>query len=165
MKSQLSSFDIAALVSEFQQCIDLRVEKIFLQGYDDLFIRLTGIGIKKTISIKLGQSMWLDHSFRTSESVVPPTFAMLLRKHMSGKAIKSITQHEFDRIVVFELQDDVKLIAEMFGGGNLILLEENKIIQPLTSKSWRAREVKRGYDYQFPPESANPFSFSQEGFE
>ncbi len=162
MKSQLSSFDIAALVSEFQQCLDLRVEKIFLKGYDDLFIRLTGIGVKKTISIRLGQSMWLDHSFRTSESVVPPTFAMLLRKYMSGKAIKSITQHEFDRIVVFELQDDVKLIAEMFGGGNLILIEKNKIIQPLTSKSWRAREVKRGYDYQFPPESANPFSFSQE---
>jgi len=162
MKSQLSSFDIAALVSEFQQCIDLRVEKIFLQGYDDLFIRLTGIKEKKTISIKLGQSMWLEHSFRTSKSVEPPTFAMLLRKYMSGKAIISITQHGFDRIVIFELQDNIKLIAELFGGGNLILVEGNKIIQPLTSKSWRAREVKKGYDYVFPPESANPFKLGQE---
>ena len=162
MKSQLSSFDIAALVNEFQQCIDLRIEKIFFQGYDDLFIRLTGIKEKKTISVKLGQSIWLEDGFRTSKSVVPPTFAMLLRKYMSGKAIKSIRQHEFDRIIIFELQDNIKLVAELFGSGNIILIEGNKIVQPLTSKSWRAREVKKGYDYQFPPESANPFIFSQE---
>ena len=162
MKNQLSSFDIAALVREFQQCLDLRVEKIFFKGYDELFIRLTGIGIKKTISIKLGQAMWLDHKFRTSDSVEPPTFAMLLRKYMSGKAIISITQHGFDRIVIFELQDDIKLIAELFGGGNIILVEKGKIIQPLTSKSWKAREVKKGYDYVFPPESTNPFALSQD---
>ncbi|MCK5397797.1 MAG: NFACT family protein, partial [Thermoplasmata archaeon] len=164
MKTQLSSFDIAALVREFQQCIGLRVEKIFLKGYDELFIRLSIPGEKKTISIKLGQAMWLDDGFRTSKSVEPPAFAMLLRKHMSGKAIKSITQHEFDRIVIFEFETEanIRLIAEMFGGGNLILISENKIIKPLTSKSWRAREVKAGYDYQFPPESANPFRFSQE---
>lgn len=108
--------------------------------------------------------MWLEDGFRTSESVVPPAFAMLLRKHMSGKAVKSITQHEFDRIVIFEFENEpsIRLVAEMFGGGNLILLEGNKIIKPLTSKSWRAREIKAGYDYQFPPESANPFRFSQE---
>ena len=162
MKNQLSSFDIAALVREFQQCLDLRVEKIFFKGYDELFLRLTGIGIKKTISIKLGQAMWLDHKFRTSDSVEPPTFAMLLRKYMSGKAIISITQHGFDRIVIFELQDDIKLIAELFGGGNIILVEKGKIIQPLTSKSWKAREVKKGYDYVFPPESTNPFALSQD---
>ena len=164
MKSQLSSFDIAALIREFQQCLDLRVEKIFLKGYDELILRLTGIGIKKSISIKLGGAMWLQDGFRTSESVVPPAFAMLLRKHMSGKALKSVTQHEFDRIIIFEFESEpgIKLIAEMFGGGNLILLEGNKIIKPLTSKSWRAREVKAGFDYQFPPESANPFAFNQD---
>lgn len=162
MKSQLSSFDIAALVREFQQCIDLRVEKIFLIGYDELFIRLTGIGVKKTISIKLGQAMWLEDGFRTSKSEMPPTFAMLLRKYISGKAVRSIYQHGFDRIVIFEFQDNIKLIAELFGRGNLILVEGNKIVRPLTSKSWRAREVKAGHDYVFPPESANPFSLSQE---
>jgi len=142
MKSQLSSFDIAALVREFQQCIGLRVEKIFLLGYDDMFIRLTGIKEKKTISIKLGQSMWLEQGFRTSKSVEPPTFAMLLRKYMSGKELRAITQHGFDRIVIFEFQDNIKFIAELFGGGNLILVENNNIIQPLTSKSWKARDVK-----------------------
>ena len=158
MKSQLSSFDIAALVREFQQCISLRVEKIFLLGYDDMFIRLTGIKEKKTISIKLGQSMWLEQGFRTSKSVEPPTFAMLLRKYMSGKELRAITQHGFDRIVIFEFQDNIKFIAELFGGGNLILVENNNIIQPLTSKSWKARDVKKGYDYVFPPESADPFA-------
>ena len=162
MKTQLSSFDIAALVREFQQCIDLRVEKIFLQGYDDLYIRLTGIGEKKTISIKLGQSMWLEDGFRTSESVEPPQFAMLLRKYLSGKALERVSQHGFDRIVIFQFQDDLQLIAELFGGGNIILVESGKIIQPLTSKSWRAREVKKGYDYEFPPESADPFALGQE---
>ncbi|MDD4308036.1 MAG: ribosome rescue protein RqcH [Thermoplasmata archaeon] len=160
MKSQFTSFDIAAMVREFQSCIGLRAEKFFLIGHNELFFRLSGPGDKKSISIKLGQAMWLEDGFRTTVDSEPPTFAMLLRKYLSGSALKKVTQHGFDRIVIFEFetQEQFRLIAELFGTGNLILVRGDTIVQPLTSKSWKAREVKAGKIYEFPPESADPFS-------
>jgi predicted ribosome quality control (RQC) complex YloA/Tae2 family protein len=160
MKSQLSSFDIAALVSELQSCVGLRAEKFFLINHTELFFRLTGMAEKKSITIKLGQAMWLDDGFRTTTDSSPPTFAMVLRKYLSGATLKKVSQHGFDRIVIFEFETEpsFKLVAELFGSGNLILVKDNTIIQPLTSKSWKARDVKAGKEYQYPPESTNPFT-------
>ena len=159
MKSQLTSFDIAALIGELQSCIGMKAEKFFLINHTELFFRLTGSGEKKSISIKLGQAMWMEDGFRTTTDSTPPTFAMVLRKYLAGAALKKVSQHGFDRIIIFEFETDpsFKLIAELFGSGNLILVRENTIVQPLTSKSWKARDVKAGKEYEFPPESTNPF--------
>jgi predicted ribosome quality control (RQC) complex YloA/Tae2 family protein len=160
MKSQLSSFDIAALVGELQSCVGLKAEKFFLINHTELFFRLTGMAEKKSISIKLGQAMWLEDGFRTTTDSSPPTFAMVLRKYLSGATLKKVSQHGFDRIVIFEFETEpsFKLVAELFGSGNLILVKDNTIIQPLTSKSWKARDVKAGKEYQYPPESTDPFT-------
>jgi predicted ribosome quality control (RQC) complex YloA/Tae2 family protein len=160
MKSQLSSFDIAALVAELQSFVGLQAEKFFLLNHTELFFRLTGMSEKKSISIKLGQAMWLEDGFRTTTDSSPPTFAMVLRKYLSGATLKKVSQHGFDRIVIFEFDTEpsFKLVAELFGSGNLILVKDNTIIQPLTSKSWKARDVKAGKEYQYPPESTDPFT-------
>ncbi|MBA3046700.1 MAG: NFACT family protein [Candidatus Thermoplasmatota archaeon] len=164
MKSQMSSFDIAAVVREMQSCIGLKAEKFFLPEHRDLFFRLTGPGGKKTVVIKLGRGIWLEEGFRTIGDSAPPTFAMLLRKYVSGKALVKVSQHGFDRVIVFTFnsEPEIKLVAEMFGSGNLILLEGERIIQPLTSKSWKARDIKAGRNYLFPPESGDPFSLDRE---
>ena len=165
MKSQMSSFDIAAVTREMQACVGLKAEKFFLQDYRNFFFRLTGMQEKKTITINLGQGIWLEDGFHTTGDSEPVTFAMLLRKYLSGKTLKRVTQQGFDRIVMFEFEtdNDMTLVAELFGTGNLILLEGRKILQPLTSKSWKARDVKAGHEYQFPPESRDPFSLDRDG--
>jgi len=160
MKSQMTSFDIAAIVGELQRCVGLRAEKFFLLGHRDMFFRLTGEGMKKSITINLNHGLWIEDGFRTTADSEPPTFAMLLRKYLSGAELAGVWQHGFDRIVAFEFGREVpvQLVAELFGSGNIILVREGRIIQPLTSKSWKARDVKAGRPYSFPPESADPLS-------
>jgi len=163
MKSQMSSFDIAAIVLEFQSLVGFKVEKVFFPDYHEFFFRLEGNKEKKTIFIKVGQAIWLENGFKPAESELPPTFAMLMRKHLAGLRLEAVYQQGFDRVVVFEFgsEENIRLIAEMFGSGNVILVKGDTIIQPLTSKSWRARDVKAGKKYEFPPESANPFELDE----
>lgn len=154
----MSSFDIAAVVGEFQSIVDFKVEKVFFPTHHELFFRLTGKQEKKTVFIRIGQALWLEDGFRQADSS-PPTFAMLLRKHLSGLKVRSVSQHGFDRIVIFEFESEpaVRLVAEMFGTGNVTLVEGDRIIQPLTSRSWKARDVKAGKEFRFPPESTDTF--------
>ena len=163
MKSQMSSFDIAAVVGEMQPLVGMKVEKVFFPSHDELFFRLTGRKEKATVVIKIGRALWAEEGFRQADSS-PPTFAMLLRKHLSGLTLKSVSQHGFDRIVIFEFDSEpgLRLVAEMFGSGNVILVEGDTIIQPLTSKSWRARDVKAAKPFKFPPASVNPFELDAE---
>jgi predicted ribosome quality control (RQC) complex YloA/Tae2 family protein len=161
MKSQMSSFDIAAITRELQSLVGLRVEKVFFPIHTELFFRLSGQA-KKTVVIRLGQALWAEDEFRQGESE-PPLFAKVLRKHISGLNLKAVSQHGFDRVVVFEFDSEpaYKLVAEMFGSGNIILVKGSTIVQPLTSKSWKARDVKAGKEYLFPPESANPLAMDK----
>jgi len=162
MKSQMSSFDVAAVVGEMQSLIGLKVEKVFFPTHRELFFRLTGRKEKHTVVVRIGRAIWAEPEFRQAEGE-PPTFAMLLRKHLSGKTLTGVSQHGFDRVVVFEFDSGpaLRLVVELFGSGNAILVEGDTIIQPLTSKSWKARDVKAGKPFMFPPESANPFELDQ----
>jgi len=95
----------------------------------------------------------------------PTAFAMLMRKHLENKKLKDIYQHEFERIVVMDFGDR-KVIVELFGEGNLVLLdEEDRIIMPYFSREFRHRIVKRGEIYSFPPSLKNPLSMSEEDME
>ncbi len=66
-----------------------------------------------------------------------PNFCMLLRKHLIGMKIKSISNYDLERIVTIELEGynelndfiTKKLIIELMGKhGNIILVNENNII-------------------------------------
>ena len=69
-----------------------------------------------------------------------------------------VSQQEFDRVVVIDLikEKGYKLVIELFGEGNLLLVSEGKIVNCLISKTWKSREVRPGADYQFPPARFNP---------
>ncbi len=163
MKTQMSNFDVAAFVRESQSYVGMQVEKVFQMSYSEVWIRLSAKGKKATLVIKLGRAMWFEDEYLKSD-VEPPNFAMLLRKHLGRKKLNSISQHGFDRIVVltFGAEEQLKIVVELFGKGNMILIERDRIIKPLTSKSWRHREVKPGAEFKFPPEGVNPLDLDRE---
>lgn len=99
-----------------------------------------------------------DSSNRSELKHQPRSFAMLLRKHLKNGRITNLYQHEFDRILVIDIakREQFKIIIEMFGDGNVILVKDGKIIQPLYSHTWRARTLRAGEQYQFPPPRNNP---------
>ncbi|MCL2318155.1 MAG: hypothetical protein FWC44_03795, partial [Methanomassiliicoccaceae archaeon] len=63
-----------------------------------------------------------------------------------GKTI----QVGFDRVTeteIFKSEGEYKLIFEMFGGGNVLLVKEGKIVNCLIHKTYRDRATRPGEDY------------------
>ncbi|MFB1081169.1 NFACT family protein [Jeotgalibacillus sp. JSM ZJ347] len=110
----------------------------------------------------------------------PPMFCMLLRKHLEGAIIESISQKDMERIIVFEVKGrneigDIsykQLIVEIMGRhSNIILVdkERNMIldsIKHLNPSVNRARTILPGADFEWPPEQnkLNPFEVNEELF-
>lgn len=167
MKSQMSAFDIHAFVSEASSrdsgLVGLKLDKVFQPDYSQVWLRFSGSGGRKfTLVIHNGRAIWFEPGNLTTESP-PPHFAMLLRKHIGNRTLISVSQHHFDRIVIFDFsgeERELKLIVELFGKGNMVLVEDGRIVRPLTSKTWKHRDLKSGAHYEFPPEGANPMKLS-----
>ncbi len=87
----------------------------------------------------------------------PSNFVMMLRKNLSGKKLVKVTQHDSDRILVFDFGNK-KLVLELFSHGNMILLEDSLIKLVFRSEEWRDRKIKPGKEYIFPKKEADPES-------
>ncbi len=94
----------------------------------------------------------------------PPSFCMLLRKHLSGGKIIQVVSPPFERIIELhitslnELQDVMayRLIIEMMGRySNIILLNADSVIMDsilhVDFRTSRVREVMPARTYQSPP--------------
>lgn len=108
----------------------------------------------------------------------PPMFCMLLRKHLEGAIIENITQHELDRMIIFDIKgrDELgdlsykKLIVEIMGRhSNIILVnkENDVILDSIKHVSYAVnshRAILPGQTYKFPPaqQKINPLTASDE---
>jgi predicted ribosome quality control (RQC) complex YloA/Tae2 family protein len=165
MKNSMSSFDLTTVVQELQILVGGRFDKAFQKG-DELAIRVSSKDIgKKEVFSKVGK--WLILRDPVKGEGHPGTFAMVLRKHLSNARLTNIEQHDFDRVAVFDFKkkENFQLIFELFGRGNVVLVREGKIVNPLRRESWSSREIKIGEDYKFPPSHHDPRSLSLEEFE
>jgi predicted ribosome quality control (RQC) complex YloA/Tae2 family protein len=153
MKEAMSSFDVAAIVAELQRCTGWRVDKIYHPRWDRLVVSLRGAGEgKEYLHFHVGK--WLYLSKGTQEMPQQPSsFAMMLRKRVMNARVAAVRQQGFDRIVVLTLEKDgtFDLILELFGDGNAILVKDGAIVQPLTSRTWKHRDVKAKMEFSFPP--------------
>jgi predicted ribosome quality control (RQC) complex YloA/Tae2 family protein len=165
MKKAMSSFDLMAVVQELQSLIGGRFDKAYQTG-DELSIRVSSKDFgKKDIYTKLGKWFFIrDHKKGEGQ---PGTFAMVLRKHLSNARLVSARQHDMDRVVVigFQKREDFELIYELFGKGNIVLIQDGKIVNHFRRESWSSREIKIGEEYKFPPSHHDPKSLSLEEFE
>ncbi len=127
----MSSFDIRACVIELQKLVGGKVEKIYHYPPDEIRIRIYAIE-KYDLVIEAGKRIHLTR-FPKESPKFPTPFAMLLRKHLEGARIKAIEQKNFDRIVEihFERENSKKIVAELFSKGNVILMENDRVIMPL----------------------------------
>ncbi|MHA1481742.1 MAG: ribosome rescue protein RqcH, partial [Candidatus Thorarchaeota archaeon] len=93
--------------------------------------------------------------FRRVAPRMPPKFCTVLRKYLRDRRVISVKQHELDRIVIIEIGDEEsshKLVAELFGNGNLLLLDpQNKIFVAKQYRRMRDRDVIPKAIYEFPP--------------
>ncbi|ABR54260.1 protein of unknown function DUF814 [Methanococcus vannielii SB] len=161
MKTEMTNVDISVAVNELQSLIGAKFDKAFLLSGSDgkelvLKVHLPEVGSKE-IAIGLGKYKYITITeYEREKPKNPPSFAMLLRKNLNNIKITSIEQHNFDRIVLFNFEWNelkYKLIIELFGEGNAILLDKNDvIILPLKIERWSTRNVVPKEIYKFPPQ-------------
>lgn len=158
MKEALSSFDVTAVVAELQQRVGWHVDKVYHPRWDHLILSVRGAGEgKEFLHFHVGR--WLFMSKRAREMPQQPSdFAMMLRKRVTNARIAGVRQQGFDRIVVLTLEKEetFELVLEMFADGNVILVKDGAIVQPLTSHTWKHRDVKAKREFSFPPPVPDP---------
>ncbi|MBR4875678.1 MAG: NFACT family protein, partial [Clostridia bacterium] len=147
-----------------------RIDKIFMPRPTEIVLALRSLSGNVRLMISCGGSnagIYLT-SLRPENPPTPPMFCMLLRKHMQGGKILSITQPEGERLLVvtFTSTDELgrvsekKLVCELIGKRtNLLLLDEEGIILGCVKKvdyEMSDRAVLPGLMYRMPPRSEKP---------
>lgn len=167
MKKEITSFDIAAVVFELKQRITgAWVTNIYQTDIKTLVFKLHQPDQPPlNLLIKAGNRLHLT-GFVHEKPAKPSAFCMTLRKYLRDGKIQAMEQHEFERIITIMVkakQAEYKLISELFGEGNIILVDaQSKILQALSYRRMRDRNILRNETLQYPPPSGkNPFKIER----
>ena len=163
----LDAVTVYALAKELsEKCIGAKIDKIQQPERDMLIFHLRAPGENRKLLFSAGSGKARVHFSAASfeNPAEPPMFCMLLRKHLTGARILSVTQPEFERLICFELEtyDEMgvrthkKLIAELMGkNSNLILIGADGLILDCLRRMSYAGENLRcllpGMYYHLPP--------------
>ncbi|MFB6208100.1 MAG: ribosome rescue protein RqcH [Candidatus Nanohaloarchaea archaeon] len=148
---ELTSLELSILMDEFSSLEEGFVQKVYQRG-EELTLEIYVPGDEKKRLI-LGTDRAFLSKYKRDNPEKPPGFCMELRKHL-GK-IDSIKQRGFDRILVIE-SGDKTLVAEIFGKGNFVLLDDGKIIGALREEDWADRTIRVGEEYSYPEPANDP---------
>ena len=172
-KRELSSIDLAALVTELNRYEGAKVDKAYL--YDDDLLRLKLRDFDRgrvELMIEVGdvkRAHAADPDNVADAPGRPPNFAKMLRNRLSGADFAGVEQYEFDRILTFEFEredQNTTLVAELFGQGNVAALDETgEVIGALSTVRLKSRTVAPGSQYEYPASRLNPLTVSRGGFD
>ena len=143
------------------------MDKIFQWGAGNVLFRINVQGEgKKDLFFK--DKKWLYSPANKPETPIQPTsFATYLRKYLDNARIGKVRQIGFDRVVEMELlkaDAEYKLIFEIFGGGNVLLVKDGIIDTCLIQKTMRDRKVRPKEPYIWPQPRFNPIESTEEDF-
>ncbi|MDD4066520.1 MAG: NFACT RNA binding domain-containing protein [Clostridia bacterium] len=156
---------VYAITNELNnKIINAKVEKVTMPNNLELNIYLYK---DKKYILKIDCSPDLNRihlsKYKKSSPLIPPTFCMILRKHLEHSIITKIEQYLLDRIILItfeninELNDKESktLVIELMGKhSNCILINENKKIidslKHITPSTSSVRIVLPNQDYHYP---------------
>ncbi len=174
---------ISALTDEFARCLTGgRINKIYQPESDELILTIKNNGNNYRLLLSASASLPLAYLTENNKNnpAIAPNFCMLLRKHINGGRILSVTQPTLERIIVFEIEHlndlgDIctkKLIVELMGKhSNIIFAKpDNTIIDSIKHISLNVssvREVLPGRTWFIPDtqNKHNPLTIDKENFE
>lgn len=152
---ELTSLDLSILMDDIQKLEQGHVQKVYQRNNElTLEVYIPGDGKERLI---IGTDHVFLSNYKRDNPKRPPGFAMELRKHLGR--IDSVTQRGFDRILEIE-SGDTRLICEVFGKGNFILVKDQKIIGALRQEEWADRDILVGEEYVYPEPAPDPREMS-----
>ena len=167
MKKEMSSFDVRSIATELSALEGAHMDKIFQWGAGNVLFRINVQGEgKKDLFFK--DKKWLSSPAMKPETPIQPTsFATYLRKYIDNARIGKVRQIGFDRVIEMEIlkaDSEYKLIFEIFGGGNVLLVKDGIIDTCLIQKTMRDRKVRPKEPYIWPQPRFNPIESTEEDF-
>lgn len=169
----LDAICLSGLTRELQSRLTgAKIDKIQQPERDMLLFTLRGQGENLRLLCALGAGNARVHLTRASfeNPSEPPMFCMLLRKHLIGARIVSLTQPEGERLLLFELdtRDELgfeakkSMAVELIGrSANLVLIDsEGRIVDCLRRTDFGGDAERRmlpGMLYRLPPKQDKPF--------
>jgi len=170
-KKEFTSFDMAAVVRELRQMIlGSRVNNVYQVAQKTLLLKLHEPDHPAfQLVMDAGKRLHLT-AYAVEKPLRPTAFCMALRGYLRNASLTGVEQHEFERVVTLSFRTNagvLRLVLEVFGDGNIMLMGENgKILQALTYKQMRDRNIIRGEIFQFPPSAGkNPLKMGLEEFQ
>jgi len=162
MKDGLSSFDVLAVTAELQSLVGGHVDKVYQREEDLIFKVNVPSGGHREMYARVGK--WLCLRETPDKPETPPPFAMNLRRYLDNARIAAIEQRGFDRIVTVSFDRGTRLVFEMFGKGNVVLVEGDTALAAFRKATFRDRTIGPGMPYGFPPPTANPLAMTRDAF-
>jgi predicted ribosome quality control (RQC) complex YloA/Tae2 family protein len=159
-----------------------KIEKVYQPEKDEIHLLLRKPGFSGRLLISADTSNPRVHltSSAKENPITAPMFCMLMRKHLTGGKIKSISQHGFERVLDIEVQsyselgdlDSKHIIVEIMGkhsniiftDGDMRIIDSIKHIDITVSS---VRNVLPGISYSPPPSQhkQNPLITSKKEIE
>ena len=171
-KREMTSVDLAALVGELGRYEGAKVDKVYLYGDGLVRFKLRDFDRGRVeLLVETGEVKRChvaDPEHVPDAPGRPPEFAKTLRARLAGGDFVGVEQYEFDRILTFEFDRpdaDTTVVAELFGEGNLVTLDETGEVQrSLETVRLKSRTVAPGSTYEYPQSRLNPLDVSFEAF-
>ncbi|HKJ60358.1 MAG TPA: NFACT family protein, partial [Halobacteriales archaeon] len=171
-KRELTSVDLAALVSELSAYRGATVDKAYLYGDDLLRLKLRDHDrgrLELLVEVGDVKRVHLADPEHVPEAPGrPPDFAMKLRSRIAGGDLAEVSQYEFDRILRFRFSrpdGDTAMVVELFGDGNVAVLDPtDRVLDSLETVRLKSRTVVPGAQYEYPASRVNPLRLSRDGF-
>lgn len=157
-----------AIAEELSERITLgKIEKVYQPGPEELLIHIHtksgNVRLFVSCNSQSARVCLTDGSYTNPDQ--PPTFCMLLRKHLQGGRITNVRQKDSERIIEIDIEalNDMgfsvcrRLIIEIMSKhSNIVLtdLETGKIIDAIKRISIdvnRYRQLLPGVSYEYPP--------------
>ena len=115
-----------------------KIDKIQQPGKNEIIFSLRGIGVSRRLLVSASSGRARAHFTESAfeNPQYPPMFCMLLRKHLVGARICSVTQPSMERLLDFELDafDEMgiaakkHLIVELIGNSANIVLTTDELL-------------------------------------
>ncbi len=172
----LDAVTVSALAKELNERLEGgRIDKVQQPERDMLLLSLRAKGENLRLVIAAGTGNARAGITRGSfeNPAEPPMFCMLMRKHLVGARILSVTQPEYERLLIFTLdthdelgvQSEKKLAVELIGrSANAVLIGANgRIIDCMRRMDFAGDALRRmlpGMIYRLPPKQEKPVFFA-----
>ena len=158
---------VGCIASELSRMLEGgRVDKIYMPDSDSIVMAVRSQGSNYKVFLSCNPSIPRVHLTTASREnpMTPPTFCMLLRKHLSGGRLIKVSQPGIERVIEFEIETrtemgDIttfRLITEIMGRhSNIILVNaEGRIsdcVRRVDGSISSVRMVLPGMEYSSPP--------------